>query len=295
MNGGRIFYKQKEIEEMRNSKPVLFVFIVLVALLLTSCGSAPKQVEGCLGDAKTALQDLNCQEVTIAVENAYLPFNYVLAKTGEAGGWDYDAWRDICTRLHCKPVFKEAAWDGMIQAVSQGQFNTAADGISITAERAKVVDYSISYITVQQRLLVRKGENRFQKIEDIVADPKLKLGTQTGTTNYEVAAKYLPENRISGFETFPFAVQALIAGDIDAVEIDEVAGTGYTGVEPDKVELIGPAIDSGGLGFVYPKGSKLVEPVNKALEAMKADGTLDKLAKKYFGPDFKISDSDLKK
>ncbi len=71
----------------------------------------------------------------------YLPFNYISIETGEPGGWDYDTWREICTRLHCVPVFVEAAWDGMIQAVSDGQYDVAADGITNTPERQKIVDF----------------------------------------------------------------------------------------------------------------------------------------------------------
>ncbi|OJX48169.1 MAG: ABC transporter substrate-binding protein [Chloroflexi bacterium 44-23] len=246
----------------------------------------------CLGTAADALVDLDCREITIAVENAYLPFNYISIETGEPGGWDYEAVNEICTRLHCTPVYVEAGWDGMIQAVSAGQFDVAADGITINDERAQVVDFSQGYINIQQRLLVRKGENRFSSIEEF-AKTDLPLGTQTGTTNYETAAKYFPEDRIKAFEQFSFAVQALIAGDVDAVMIDEVAGMGYLGENSDKVELIGPSISSDELGFIFPKGSDLVDPFNQAISAMKADGFLSALNVKYFGPDFNITYDDI--
>lgn len=246
----------------------------------------------CLGTAADALVDLDCREITIAVENAYLPFNYISIETGEPGGWDYEAVNEICTRLHCTPVYVEAGWDGMIQAVSAGKFDVAADGITINDERAQVVDFSQGYINIQQRLLVRKGENRFSSIEEF-AKTDLPLGTQTGTTNYETAAKYLPEDRIKAFEQFSFAVQALIAGDVDAVMIDEVAGMGYLGENSDKVELIGPSISSDELGFIFPKGSDLVDPFNQAISAMKADGFLSALNVKYFGPDFNITYDDI--
>jgi polar amino acid transport system substrate-binding protein len=261
---------------------------------LTQPTSTTSQTEGCLGSAETAIVDLGCRKVTIAVENAYLPFNYISIETGEPGGWDYDAWREICTRLHCEPVFVEAAWDGMIQAVSDGQYDVAADGITNTPERQKIVDFSIGYIQIQQRLLVRKGENRFSSIEEFAQDDSLIMGTQVSTTNYETAVKYLPEERIKAFEQFPFAIQALLAGDVDAVIIDEIVGMGYSGQNADKLELIGPSISSDELGFVFPKGSDLVEPVNKALESMKADGTLAALNEKYFGPSFNLTEEDIK-
>lgn len=260
----------------------------------TQSTSPTSQTEGCLGSAETAIVDLGCRKVTIAVENAYLPFNYISIETGEPGGWDYDAWREICTRLHCEPVFVEAAWDGMIQAVSDGQYDVAADGITNTPERQKIVDFSIGYIQIQQRLLVRKGENRFSSIEEFAQDDSLIMGTQVSTTNYETAVKFLPEERIKAFEQFPFAIQALLAGDVEAVIIDEIVGMGYSGQNADKLELIGPSISSDELGFVFPKGSELVEPVNKALESMKADGTLAALNEKYFGPSFNLTEEDIK-
>jgi polar amino acid transport system substrate-binding protein len=248
----------------------------------------------CLGTAANAIVDLNCQKISIAVENAYLPFNYISVETGKAAGWDYEAWTIICTRLHCEPDFIESAWDGMIQSVSDGQYDVGADGVTVDADRQKIVDFSIGYQKIQQRLLVRKGETRFKTIEDIVANPKLKLGTQASTTNYKTAIKYLPESRVQAFETFPFAVQALLSGDLDAIIIDEVVGLGYQGTNADKLELIGPSISSDELAFLYPKGSKLIDPVNKAVQSMIDDGTIEKLQTKYFGPDFKITYDDIK-
>lgn len=276
------------------------IVLVLAAFVLAACGSQAAatqpaaQPEGCLGTAAAAVVDLNCREVTIAVENAYLPFNYIIVATGEAGGWDYEAFNEICTRLHCKPKFVETAWDGLIQSVGAGQMDIGGDGVTITEDRAKTVDFSTGYIQINQRLLVRKGETRFGSIEDLAADPNLVIGTQVSTTNYETAKKFISEERIKAFDQFPFAIQALIAGDVDAVIIDEVVGLGYQGENSDKLELIGPSISSDELGFVFKKGSDLVDPVNKALESMRADGTLEKLNQKFFGPDFKISQDEIK-
>lgn len=267
--------------------------LALVALAINACAPGQTDPEGCLGSADKAIVDLECRKITVAVENAYLPFNYILVSTGEPGGWDYDALKEICTRLHCEPEFVEVAWDGMIQAVADKQYDLAGDGITITDERKEIVDFSIGYISVDQRLLVRKGETRFDTIEAFAADESLVMGTQVNTTNYNTATQYLPESRIKAFETFPFAVQALISGDVDAVIIDETAGQGYRGENADQLELIGPSISGDQLGFVFPKGSDLVEPFNKALEAMKADGTLEALNAKYFGPGFQIGDEDI--
>jgi polar amino acid transport system substrate-binding protein len=191
--------------------------------------------------------------------------------------------------LNCKPVYEEIAWDGMIAAVGEGQFDAAADGITITEDRAEVVDFSDGYINVEQRLMVQINEDRFDSVDTFVNNPELIIGTQVGTTNYETAKGLVEETRIQAFDTFGAAVQALIAGDVDAVIIDETAGLGYQGTNADKVKLLGESLSSDKLGFIFPKGSDLVEPVNMALASMQADGTLEALAEKFFTAEFTVT------
>jgi polar amino acid transport system substrate-binding protein len=238
-----------------------------------------------------SLPDLGGREVRVAVENAYPPFNYINPATNQGEGWDYDAWNEICGLLNCKPVFQESSWEGMIQAVANKQFDAAADGITITDERAQQVDFSDGYIRVDQRLLARADETRFATMDEFVANEQLRIGTQTGTTNYETAKGLLPEARIQAFEQFPFAVAALINGDVDAVIMDETAGQGYVGTNAAQLKLVGPSIKSDELGFIFPKGSDLVEPVNQALADMQQSGKLDELAQKYFSAEFKLPGS----
>jgi polar amino acid transport system substrate-binding protein len=232
--------------------------------------------------AAPALPDLGGKEVSVAIENAYIPFNYVRLDNGEAEGWDYDALAAICKLLNCKPVYKEIGWESMITAVSQGQFDLAADGITITPERAQTVDFSDGYITVDQRVMVQK-DSPIASADEFKTNAKLKLGTQKGTTNYDEAVKMVGEDRVVAFDTFGDAVQALINGDVNGVVIDDTAGVGYVGVNADKIKLLPEKLVGQQLGFVFPKGSDLVKPFNAAIAAMKADGTLEALAKKWFG------------
>ena len=132
---------------------------------------------GCGDDSSDA-------ELTIAVENAYLPFNYLDPDTGEPSGWDYEVLDEICERIGCTPVFENFPWEPTIQAVADGQFDMAADGITITEARAEIVDFSNGYINVDQRLMVRKGEDRFVDAASFAAGDFV-LGTQIGTTNYD--------------------------------------------------------------------------------------------------------------
>jgi polar amino acid transport system substrate-binding protein len=289
------------------------LFVLLFGLLLAACSGDTASEEPSTDSGDTAaeesttaeepaeepaesesgLPDLGGREVTVAVENAYLPFNYISLETGEPAGWDYEAIDAMCALLNCTPVYVEAAWEGMIQAVAEGQFDMAADGITITDDRKEIVDFSDGYINIEQRILVRIDEERFSDIDGLIADTSLMVGSQPGTTNYETAVSLLGEDRIAAFEQFPFAVQALLAGDIDAVIMDETAGQGYVGVNADQLKLIGDSLSSDELGFIFPKGSDLVEPINQALAVMREDGTLDALAAKYFSDQFTVTYDDI--
>lgn len=291
-------------------KRVGFLLLIL-ALLLAACGGnnaatsgdgaaetgggeTTTETEGETGSESTSgLPDLGGREVTITVENAYLPFNYIDPTTKEPAGWDYDAWREICKRLNCVPVFQESAWEGMIQAVADGQFDVGADGVTITDDRAEVVDFSDGYIQIDQRILVRIDEERITSAEDLKSNSELRIGSQPGTTNYETAVELVGEGRVDAFEQFPFAVQALIDGSVHAVIMDETSGMGYVGVNSDQLKLVGESLSSDALGFIFPKGSDLVAPVNAALASMREDGTLDTLAEKYFSDQFTITYDDL--
>ncbi len=228
------------------------------------------------------LPDLEGRTVTVAVENAYPPFNVIDEETGEGVGWDYDTLGEICARLNCVPEYIETSWEGLIVAVSNGEYDMAADGITITEERAQIVDYSEGYIDVIQRMMVRVGEDRFSDAEDFVAGDFV-IGVQVATTNYIAAAELVDEERIVGYGEFGLAVQALITGDVDAVVIDDVAGQGYTGLNADKIKLLPDDLIKQQLGFIYPQGSELVEAFDMALADMRADGTLDAINAKWLG------------
>ncbi|MBZ0293876.1 MAG: transporter substrate-binding domain-containing protein, partial [Anaerolineae bacterium] len=119
--------------------------------------------------------------------------------------------------------------------------------------------------------------------DELVADEELIVGVQPGTTNYFVAIDLVGEDRLVTYDTFPIAVQALIAGDVDAVVMDDVAGQGYVGVNADEVKIMGdPLTTTEELGFIFPMGSELVEPINLALDSMREDGTLTDINNKWF-------------
>ena len=231
--------------------------------------------------------DLGGCILRIAVENAYQPFNFIDTETGEAVGYDYDIFDEICTRINCTPEYVETSWDAMVAVMGgEGSFDTfdvGADGITITEERAQHVDFSDPYIASQQMLMVahRRGSLRRERMSSSPTRAFI-IGTQLGTTNYYVAEELVGPDRIVAYDQFGTAVQALINGDVDAVMIDNVAGIGYVGVNADKVKLIDESVASEELGFIFGQGSQLTPAVNAALAEMKADGTLDTLFTEWF-------------
>lgn len=234
--------------------------------------------------APEALPDLGGQAVVVAVEDDYPPFNYVAPGSGAAVGWDYDAVRELGRRLNFRPVFREIAWDSMIQGVATGQFDMAANGITVTPERARVVDFSTSYAQVHQRLLVRKSESRFSSLEEFVAAAGARLGAQKGNTNYTRAEQLAGSARVVAYDDFGDLVQALLNGDLDAVIIDDVGGQGYVGAHAERLRLLDGALAGQDLALVFTQGSKLRAAVDAALAAMRADGTLERLNSRWFSP-----------
>ena len=269
---------------------VLTVLVLTLALVGAACSPAADEgVSG--GTAAPGLPDLDGRDVTIAIENNYLPFNYIRLDTREPGGWDYEALNTICTLLNCNLVFIEQTWDPMIQAVSDGQYDVGTGGITIVEERKELVDFSDFFIRTAQQLLVRAGETF--STEGVQADANVKIGTQVNTTNYDLAVDLFGADRVDAFETFPFAVQALISGDVDVVVIDAQAGKGYVTENAGVIELMDEELTSEELGFIFPIGSELVDPFNQALAKMRADGILDTLEGQYFGDDFSVTDDDI--
>jgi polar amino acid transport system substrate-binding protein len=253
----------------------------------TTAGEETTTTEG------SGLPDLGGITVTVGVENAYLPFNYIPLGETEGTGWDYDAWAAICELLNCVPDFIEAGWPAVIDQVAADEIDTAADGISITDERKEVVDFSDPYMTVTQKFVVQLDDDRYATAQDLIDDTEATIATQVGTTNYELALELVGESRIQAFDQFGLAIQALIAGDVDAVIIDDAAGLGYIGENAESIKTIDDPLQSDPLGFIFPLGSELVDAVNQAIAELADNGTLQELGVKYFGPDFDIGYEDI--
>ena len=228
------------------------------------------------------LPDLDGQTVTVGMENLYVPFQMVDPDTNEPIGYEYDLINELAARLNFTPEWINSSWDAQLAGVQTGEFDMVANGITITAERDEVMDFSTGYIAVDQQLIVRADEDRFTNADDLATNPDLLIGSQPGTTNYNTAAELVGEDRVQGYETFGVSIQALLSGDVDAVIADNVSSAGILSVNAGQLKTTGDALTSEALGLAFPEGSELVEPVNAALAQMAADGTLDALFQTWF-------------
>jgi polar amino acid transport system substrate-binding protein len=233
------------------------------------------------------LPDLAGRSIVAVTANDYTPLNFVDKKTGEGIGWEYDAINEIGKRLNAKIAWKITSWDTMIEGVRQGLYDVGMDGISITDERKQQIDFTDPYMNSQQFMLVRADEVRFTDAKSLGAGDFL-IGAQSGTTNFYTALDVTgtddknPSPKIKLFDTFGATVQALKAGDVDAVFMDNASAAGYMGASPNAFKIAGDPIGNDEFGFIVKKGSDLLPPINAALASMKADGTLDALNKKWF-------------
>ncbi|MFP3384036.1 transporter substrate-binding domain-containing protein [Tritonibacter sp. SIMBA_163] len=233
------------------------------------------------------LPDLEGREIFVASENTYPPLQFIEPGTGQAVGWEYDAITEIAERLNLVVEFENTSWDAMIPAITAGQYDIAMNGITIRDDRKEKVDFSESYLTSQMRMIVASEEDRFTDAASFAADDDLLAAAQPGTTPFYVTVYDVLDGdeanpRIKLFETFGASLQALRAGDVDLALSDSTAANGVVAASDGALKVVGDPLGTEDFGFIFPKGSDLVEPVNAALAEMKADGTLDALNKKWF-------------
>jgi len=234
-----------------------------------------------------ALPDLQGREIVVVTENAYPPLQFVDPKSGDAIGWEYDAMTEIASRLNATITYENISWDAMIPAVAEGQFDLGMTGITIRDDRKEMVDFSDAYMRSEMVMLVRGDEERFNDAESFAADEELLMAAQAGTTPFYVGVYDVLDGdeanpRIKLFETFGAGVQALRNDDVDLVLTDGTAGEGYVAASDGKLKLVGEALGTEDFGFIYAKGSDLVEPINAAIKSLQDDGTLKALTKKWF-------------
>ena len=240
--------------------------VALVTLVLAAFGSAQ-------------LPDLEGRTLVVGSDTTYPPFEFV-DQDGTIVGFDVDVVNAICERINCVAEFQTTAWDGIFPALANGEFDMVASGVSITPERDRIVDFTDPYHEVTQAIAVRV-EDEALTLESFT-EGDLILGAQTGTTNAATAEQLVGRERTRLYDTFNTAVQALLNGDVDGVDIDDTSADAFAEQYAGELVVNIRDIASGDqLGLVVPEGDALVDALNAGLAAIKEDGTLDTLVQKW--------------
>jgi polar amino acid transport system substrate-binding protein len=224
--------------------------------------------------------DLGGRTMTVGSDTTYPPFEYV-DETGNVVGFDVDLVDAICERINCVAEFQTTAWDGIFAALAAGEFDMVASGVSITPERAQVVEFGDPYHVVTQAITVRV-EQADLTFDDFAEDASLQVGAQTGTTNAYFAEDAFGRDRLNLYDTFSQAVQALLNGDVDGVVIDSVPADAFAAEYAGSLVVNIRGLGEDPLGLVFPIGSDLVDPFNAGLALLEEDGTLEMLRLRWF-------------
>jgi polar amino acid transport system substrate-binding protein len=172
-------------------------------------------------------------------------------------------------------------------AITPGKkaFDVDINQVSISEERRKAVDFSTGYYDVAQAVITYKGSPIDGKTT--VADlAGAKLGAQVGTTSYKAITDQIKPSKTPGvYDTNDLAVQALKNKQIDGIVADVPTAFYMTAAQLDNGVIVGQLPAAGGaqeqFGMVLGKGSALTPCVSKAVDALRADGTLAKLATQW--------------
>jgi polar amino acid transport system substrate-binding protein len=162
-------------------------------------------------------------------------------------------------------------------------FDFDINQISITPARAKVVDFSSPYYDVNQAIVVLKGKP-IAKAKSVAALRQYKLGAQLGTTSYDFIKNDIkPSQSPSVFPQNAAAIQALKNGQIDGIVVDLPTAFFVTAVQVENGTILGQFAATSGehFGVVLAKGSGLTRCVDKAIAALKANGSLQRIQRQW--------------
>jgi polar amino acid transport system substrate-binding protein len=221
-------------------------------------------------------------QLTVATDNpAYEPW---FADNKPANGKGYES--AVAFAVAAKMGFSQdkvkwvSATFNTVIAPGPKNFDVDINQVSISDERRKAVDFSTGYYDVAQAVISYKG-SKIASAKSIADLAGAKLGAQVGTTSYDTIVNTIkPSQKPAVFDTNDVAVQALKNKQIDGLVVDLPTGFYITAAELDNGVIVGQLPVSNTpeqFGFVLDKGSSLTPCVSKAVDALRADGTLKKL------------------
>ncbi|MFN2330364.1 MAG: transporter substrate-binding domain-containing protein [Halomonas sp.] len=220
--------------------------------------------------------------VNVVTDPSFVPFEMLDPETGEMIGFDMDMINELGQRAGFEINLTTMEFAGIIPAVQTGSQEIAVAGVTITEERAQIVDFSDPYYDSGLRIIVRADNDSVETIEDLKG---MSVATRIGSTSYD----FLQENLGDSADITPYPgnsdmYMALLGRNVDAAFYDapNVAYFSQTRGE-GRTKVVGPLYSGQQYGIVFHKGSQWVEPVNEALAEMHEDGTYAEIYEKWFG------------
>ena len=214
-------------------------------------------------------------ELILVTEAGFAPYEYY--EDGKIVGVDIDIANEIAKELSKELVIKDVSFDFVINEVKSGKADFAAAGISITPERMEEVDFTNEYTVSNQVVVVKKGSN----IKDFDDIKNKKIAVQLGT----VADLYVEENykdaTLIPHKKYLSAVEDVKTEKADCIVMDELPAKEIV-KENDNLVILDGVLFQDKYGMIVKKGNtELKEKINKILERMINDGTIDKLVLKH--------------
>jgi polar amino acid transport system substrate-binding protein len=221
--------------------------------------------------------------LVVGTDAAYAPFESQNEK-GEIVGFDIDIVKAVAQKAGLEVKFVNTPWEGIFNALKQGDRDLLVSSITITDERKQSMDFSAPYFDAHQLIAVR-ADSKVTRFDDLKT---LKVGVQTGTTGDEAISKLQGKTsaNIKRFEGTPLALSELETGGIDAVVADNGVVVNYVKNNAgNKFRTVNDAaFTPEQYGIAVKKGNaELLARLNQGLAAIRADGSYDRIYAQYLG------------
>lgn len=214
---------------------------------------------------------------------AFPPYEYYDDETGEIVGIDAEVAAAICEKLGYDLEIVDMAFDAIIPAITSGKVDFGMAGMTVTEERLQSVDFTTSYATGIQSVIVPEDSD-ITTVDDLfVEGANHKVGVQLGTTGDIYCSGDIEEKGLGSVERYANgtdAVLALTSGKIDCVVIDNEPAKNYVAAN-EGLKILDSQYAVEEYAIALAKDSELTEQINAALEELIADGTLQAIVDKY--------------
>ncbi len=264
-------------------KFIALVIVGAICAALAACNSAKQTTadssadEGNSANETAATQDTPAAngKLVMATNASFPPYEFY--ENEKIVGIDAEIAELIAGKLGKELEIKDMEFGSIIGAVQTGSVDIGMAGMSVTEERLVTVDFSDTYATAVQAIIVKDG-SPITSVDDL-ADKK--VGVQENTTGDLYATDDLGEDHVKRYSKGNDAVAALSSGVVDAVIIDNEPAKSYVSVNDGLKILETSYADEEYAIAINKKNTELKDQINKALKELKEDGSLDKIVEKY--------------